>query len=111
MEVQAAFSHTVPVGIEFGTVLVVLEPGALEHTTYRTEGTYSDGRRPDRVSFGRELTEDARRRDFTVNALYLDPLTDEVCDPEGGMADLRAGLLRAIGGQWRASPDEASQSS
>ena len=95
--VQAAFTHTVPVGIEFGTVLVVLEPGAVEHTTYRTEGTYSDGRRPDRVSFGRDLAEDARRRDFTVNALYLDPLTDEVCDPEGGLADLQAGLLRAIG--------------
>lgn len=95
--VQAAFAHTVPVGIEFGTVLVVLESGALEHTTYRTEGTYSDGRRPDQVCFGLELTEDARRRDFTINALYLDPLTDELCDPEGGLADLKAGLLRAIG--------------
>ncbi|MEY2746645.1 MAG: hypothetical protein RL112_1687 [Planctomycetota bacterium] len=95
--VQAAFPRTVPTGIEFGTVLVVLEGASVEHTTYRLETTYSDGRRPDSVRFGTDLVEDARRRDFTVNALYLDPLTNEVRDPTGGLADLKAGLLRAIG--------------
>lgn len=95
--VQAAFPRTVPTGIEFGTVLVVLEGGSVEHTTYRLETTYSDARRPDSVRFGTDLVEDARRRDFTVNALYLDPLTNEVRDPTGGLADLQAGLLRAIG--------------
>jgi hypothetical protein len=95
--VRGAFARTVPTGIEFGTVLVVLEGASIEHTTYRLETTYSDGRRPDSVRFGTDLVEDARRRDFTVNALYLDPLTSEVRDPTGGLADLRAGLLRAIG--------------
>lgn len=95
--VRGAFARTVPTGIEFGTVLVVLEGASIEHTTYRLETTYSDGRRPDSVRFGTDLVEDARRRDFTINALYLDPLTNEVRDPTGGLADLQAGLLRAIG--------------
>ena len=93
----AAFPRTVPVGIEFGTVVVVHDGVSIEHTTYRTEAGYSDGRRPDTVAFGADAAEDARRRDFTVNALYLDPLTDELYDPQGGMEDLRLGRLRAIG--------------
>lgn len=95
--VLGSFPRTVPVGIEFGTVVVVHDGVSIEHTTYRTESGYSDGRRPDSVSFGADAAEDARRRDFTVNALYLDPLTDELYDPQGGLDDLRAARLRAIG--------------
>lgn len=91
------FPRTVAVGAEFGTVVVVQDGVSIEHTTYRTESGYSDGRRPDMVAFGADAAEDARRRDFTVNALYLDPLTDELYDPQGGLGDLRARRLRAIG--------------
>ena len=63
------FKKTIPTGIEHGTITVRLFGQSLELTTYRTEGTYSDGRRPDQVAFGQSLSEDLCRRDFTVNAL------------------------------------------
>ena len=100
-QVEACFPHTVPVGRAFGTL--VLPPAAYggEHeaqiTTFRSERGYSDRRRPDEVCYGATLEEDARRRDFTCNALYLDPLTDELRDPEDGLRDLGQGVLRAVG--------------
>jgi tRNA nucleotidyltransferase/poly(A) polymerase len=101
-EIDALFPDAVDVGRQFGTLLLPVdlgsgERGHAEHTTYRTDSVYRDGRRPEAVHFGRSLEEDAQRRDFTCNALYLDPLTDEVADPTQGLADLRAGLLRAVG--------------
>lgn len=96
-EVEALFPRTVGVGRLFGTTIVVLGDVTIEHTTFRTEGGYSDGRRPDRLSFGTRLEEDAARRDFTVNALYLDPLDDTLLDPTGGLVHLGAGLLAAVG--------------
>lgn len=94
---EELFEHTVPVGKAFGTVIVVVDDLPVEVTTFRSERGYSDGRRPDGVVYGATPEEDAERRDFTCNALFLDPLTDELLDPTGGVADLEAGVLRTVG--------------
>lgn len=96
-ELEALFAGSLAVGKAFGTILVRAAGEDCEVTTFRSESGYSDGRRPDRVEFAATLEEDARRRDFTCNALYLDPLTDELRDPEGGLDDLSTGALRAVG--------------
>jgi hypothetical protein len=96
-EIESIFEHTVPIGRPFGTKLIQIEGEEIEHTTFRSESGYSDRRRPDSVAFGRTPQEDASRRDFTCNALYLDPLRDEFLDPTGGYRDLEAGLLRCVG--------------
>ncbi len=95
--VERLFEGTIPVGKAFGTV-VIRRPGVdVQHTTFRSDGRYSDGRRPDSVAYGASVAEDASRRDFTCNALYLDPRTDAFEDPEGGLADLEASRLRCVG--------------
>src|SRR4030095_14590814 len=94
--VQSLFRRTVPVGVQFGVVLVVERGLRFEVATFRSDDAYVDGRRPAAVHFG-SAQEDAARRDFTVNALFEDPVTGEVIDLVGGVADLRAGLIRAIG--------------
>jgi tRNA nucleotidyltransferase (CCA-adding enzyme) len=85
----------------FGTVAVPLGDGVHEVTTFRRDGTYSDHRRPDDVTFGDTLDEDLARRDFTVNAMAIpldaDGLPGAVVDRSGGLADLAAGVLRAVG--------------
>ncbi len=96
-EVEAEFERTVPLGRAFGTMLIHVDGMDVEHTTFRSESGYSDARRPDVVSFGKSPEEDATRRDFTCNALYLDPLGGELLDPTGGMADLEAGRLQCVG--------------
>src|SRR5207302_2077439 len=83
-------------GAQFGVVLVVADGMAVEVATFRSDAAYVAGRRPCAVHFG-SAREDALRRDFTVNALFLDPLTGEVVDFVAGQADLRAGIIRAIG--------------
>ncbi|MEG2420861.1 MAG: tRNA nucleotidyltransferase [Oscillospiraceae bacterium] len=95
-EMEALFPHTVPTGIAHGTVTVLLEDTALEVTSFRSEGTYSDGRHPDGVQFGVSLEEDLKRRDFTINAMALDG-AGAVIDPFGGQRDLAAGVLRCVG--------------
>jgi tRNA nucleotidyltransferase/poly(A) polymerase len=94
--VQALFPRTVPVGVQFGVVLVVSGGDPFEVATFRSDAAYVDGRRPSAVHYGTAAA-DALRRDFTVNALLLDPLSGEVIDHVGGRADLRAGVIRAIG--------------
>ncbi len=96
-EVEGLFERTSAVGKAFGTVLVHGDGIDVQLTTFRRERGFSDARRPDHVDYTERLEEDARRRDFTCNAMYLDPLNDELCDPEGGLADIRARLLRAVG--------------
>ena len=95
-QVQSLFSHTVPTGIHYGTVTVVLDGQGLEVTTFRCEGGYRDGRRPDAVSFVSSLTDDLSRRDFTVNAMALAP-DGTVIDPFGGQADLEGRVIRCVG--------------
>jgi len=95
--IQALFERTTPLGRAFGTVIVHIAGADVEHTTFRTESAYTDARRPDVVHFGASVEEDARRRDFTCNAIFLDPLTDEVRDPEHGLDDLDARVLRCVG--------------
>lgn len=100
--IESLFPHTAAVGKAFGTVLVHFVQGGdeavdVELTTFRSDGTYLDGRRPESVTFGSSVAEDARRRDFTCNALYLDPLSGDFQDPERGLRDLEEGRLRAIG--------------
>jgi len=94
--VKALFDHVISVGAAFGVQLVVLPEGHFEVATFRKDGPYLDGRRPSEVSFCDEET-DAQRRDFTINALFFDPVTNEVVDYACGQDDLRAGILRAVG--------------
>lgn len=96
-EIERLFERTLAVGKAFGTVVVVIDGQELQVTTFRSERGFSDARRPDAVVYGATPEEDARRRDFTCNALYLDPLTDELLDPEAGLVDLERRLLRCIG--------------
>jgi tRNA nucleotidyltransferase (CCA-adding enzyme) len=96
-ELLAAFPRAIPTGIEHGTITVVKDGHHYEVTTLRGEGTYSDGRRPDWVQFVDDITADLGRRDFTVNAIALDPLDGKVIDPFDGRGDLARGVLRAVG--------------
>lgn len=95
-EIKAIFNRTVDVGIEHGTVLVLMNDESYEITTFRTESTYRDFRRPDSVTFVRSLKEDLRRRDFTMNAIALD-IDGRVIDPFDGIKDLEAGIIQAVG--------------
>ncbi len=90
--------RTVPVGAAFGVILVRGPKGAgdVEVATFRTEGPYADGRRPVHVAFA-TAQEDARRRDFTINGMFYDPIAQRVLDYVGGEQDLSAGIVRAIG--------------
>jgi poly(A) polymerase len=98
-EVQALFPrHTGLEGKCFGVVRVMEGDETFEVATFRQEGNYQDGRRPDPASIRFvSAAEDAQRRDFTINGLFYDPARDQVIDYVGGEADLRAGILRAIG--------------
>ncbi len=95
-EVLSLFPHTVAVGAAFGVIIVVEEGEHFEVATFRKDGPYLDGRRPSTVAFVDEV-EDAKRRDFTINALFFDPESDEVLDYVGGQDDLARGLIRCVG--------------
>jgi poly(A) polymerase len=95
-EVQRIFSRTYAVGAHFGVIVVLEGSFQYEVATFRSDGAYLDGRRPVAVHFS-SAEEDARRRDFTINGMFFDPVTDEVIDFVGGRADLDARLIRAIG--------------
>jgi tRNA nucleotidyltransferase (CCA-adding enzyme) len=96
-QVQALWPEAVPTGIRHGTVTLPRPEGHLEITTFRTEGPYSDGRHPDWVSLDADLPGDLSRRDFTVNAMAFDPEAGVLMDPEGGLDDLDARILRTVG--------------
>lgn len=99
-QVRGLFGHrrTLAIGAAFGVIAVLGPPGAgqIEVATFRSDGPYSDGRRPDEVVYS-SPEEDASRRDFTINALFYDPLDDRVIDYVGGREDIARGLLRAVG--------------
>lgn len=95
-EIQSIFTQTIDVGIEHGTVLVLDCGDPIEVTTYRTESTYSDHRRPDAVQFVRNLADDLKRRDFTMNAMALSQ-SGEFIDLYGGRNDIDQKMIRAVG--------------
>lgn len=95
-QVQSLFEHTVDVGKEFGVIIVVVDSAPFEVTTFRKDVDYIDGRHPVRVTFS-DAREDAMRRDFTVNALFLVPETGEVIDYVRGREDLDLRLIRTVG--------------
>lgn len=94
--VVGLFPHTVKVGAAFGVILVVQDHVPVEVATFRSEGAYVDGRHPGEVAFS-TAEKDVLRRDFTINGLLVDPFSGQVRDHVGGVADLRAGVVRAIG--------------
>jgi poly(A) polymerase len=94
--VRQIFPHSQAVGAAFGVILVHQGPSVIEVATFRSDLSYADGRRPEGVRFSTP-EEDAFRRDFTINGLFLDPLTSTVIDFVNGQTDLQNRLLRAIG--------------
>jgi len=101
-EVEALFPCTIDVGARFGVMIVMedrsdAEAAQVEVATFRSDTSYSDGRHPDAVVYSKTPQEDVARRDFTINALLLDPANGEVLDFVGGREDLREGIIRAIG--------------
>ena len=109
-QVMQIFPQTYAVGEQFGVVLVPLSrektdvaeassdrKSAVEVATFRSDVGYSDGRHPDEVRFSKDPREDVERRDFTINGMMLDPVTNDILDFVGGRADLQAGIIRAIG--------------
>ena len=104
-QVEEIFPGSLTVGAKFGVVIVPEEAPAssdaerlqVEVATFRSDVGYSDGRHPDRVDYTKSPQDDVKRRDFTINALLLDPETNEILDFVGGREDLEAGIIRAIG--------------
>ncbi len=95
-QVEKLFRRTVPVGKQFGVMIVVEDDIPFEVATFRCEGGYQDGRHPSSVSFT-QPEEDAKRRDFTVNGMFYDPVAAKVIDFVGGLEDLPKKVIRAIG--------------
>ncbi len=98
--IEKLFEKTIPTGKKFGTITVLHDNNSYEITTFRSDGVYSDGRRPDSVSFSKELKEDLKRRDFTINAMCMD-YDENIIDYFGGKEDLKNGIIKCIG-----NPDE-----
>ncbi|MDR3683449.1 MAG: HD domain-containing protein [Geothrix sp.] len=94
---RGAGLRVIPTGLRHGTVTVLLEDRPVEVTTFRSDGAYLDGRRPESVRLGVALAEDLSRRDFTINAMALPVGGGDLVDPFGGRADLAAGTIRAVG--------------
>ena len=95
-QVEKLFAKTIPVGKKFGVIIVVENGIQFQVATFRAEADYQDGRRPEKIEFA-NAEADALRRDFTVNGLFYDPLTQKIHDWVGGEKDLRAKIIRTIG--------------
>ncbi len=98
--------RTVETGIRHGTLTVLADGGQFEVTTYRIDGEYTDSRHPSSVSFTDRIEEDLARRDFTVNAIAYSP-SHGICDPFGGIRDINAGIIRAVGEPERRFGEDA----
>src|ERR1700756_5992210 len=94
--VQKLFPRTVAVGAHFGVIIVLENSFQFEVATFRSDDAYIDGRHPSAVHFS-SPEEDAKRRDFTINGMFYDPVAAEVIDLVGGQADIAARVVRAIG--------------
>ena len=98
--------RTVDTGIRHGTLTVLADGGQFEVTTYRIDGEYTDSRHPSSVSFTDRIEDDLARRDFTVNAIAYSP-SRGICDPFGGISDINAGIIRAVGEPERRFGEDA----
>jgi tRNA nucleotidyltransferase (CCA-adding enzyme) len=99
-QTKQVFPKTYDTGLQHGTITVSMGPTPADHfevTTYRTEGDYSDGRRPDYVAFVDNIADDLSRRDLTINAIAYDPVNDQIVDPFGGLKDLNDKVIKAVG--------------
>lgn len=97
-QVENLFTHTAPTGKRYGTITIILEDGnTLEVTTFRQDAPFSDGRRPDSVTYSQRLENDLARRDFTMNAIAYEPLHNRIVDPFKGLEDLKQQLLQTVG--------------
>lgn len=100
VEVMLLFPDTYPTGLQHGTITVAMGEGVENHfevTTFRVEGKYLDGRRPEEVAFVENVEDDLSRRDLTINAMAYDPIAHTLIDPFGGQEDLKNHLIRAVG--------------
>jgi len=95
-QIQSLFEKTIPVGVQFGIIIVSENNHHFEVATFRKESGYEDGRRPTQIEIA-SAKEDAQRRDFTINGMFFDPLTKEIFDYVDGKKDLEKKLIRAIG--------------
>lgn len=96
-EVKKTFQKVIETGIKHGTVTVLLKGDSYEITTFRRDIDYVDGRRPEKIEFGVSLSEDLKRRDFTMNAIALNVLTGELTDEHNGLGDISEKIIRTIG--------------
>ncbi len=96
-ELIPLFRTVIPTGIKHGTVTILYKGQKFETTTFRIEGPYSDARHPDHVHYTKELLADLKRRDFTINAMAIDPMEKLLIDPYGGREDVKKRLIRALG--------------
>jgi len=99
-EVAEIFPHTVPIGVSFGVILVIVGQYQFEVATFRKDQSYSDGRHPDSVTYSTEEQEDVLRRDFTINGMLYDPIKEEVIDYVNGIDDLENKIIRTIGNPY-----------
>lgn len=96
-DVIRIFNKVIPTGIKHGTVTVLFKGEQYEVTTFRIDADYSDGRRPDRVTYTPDILQDLSRRDFTINAMAVELTRGELVDPHDGRGDIKRKLIRAIG--------------
>lgn len=96
-DVKKKFKRVIETGIQHGTVTIMLGDNAYEITTYRKDIDYTDGRRPDKIEFGATLSEDMKRRDFTMNAIALDLIYERLIDENHGIEDIENKIIRTIG--------------
>ncbi|MDZ4661891.1 MAG: CCA tRNA nucleotidyltransferase [Pseudomonadota bacterium] len=95
-QISALFPNALPIGKKFGIIIVPFKDYQIEIATFRKDGPYLDGRHPESIELA-TAEEDAKRRDFTVNALFFDPLSKKVIDYVGGQQDIKAKVIRAVG--------------
>ena len=105
-DIQNIFTRTIDVGVEHGTVIVVINKTPFEVTTYRTETTYSDYRRPDSVSFTTSIKEDLARRDFTMNAVAMDRMF-KIYDPYNGQLSIKNKEIVTVGDPYERFNEDA----
>ena len=95
--VLSVFKRAIPTGIKHGTVTILMDGHQIEVTTFRSDGKYTDKRRPDHVTYASSIYEDLARRDFTINGIAYNPITGMTVDPYNGREDIQRGIIRTIG--------------